>query len=86
MEDFIQKLTALLLAQFPGAQLDIERATPGTKVGGFLIWPGFEGKEQIDRQTNVWDVLRGKLPREEQLRIAAILTMTPQEIAGIQEG
>ena len=84
MEPFIQNLTSLLGEKFPGAKVELEKAS-GTKFGGFLIWDGFEGKEQIDRQTELWDVLRDELPRDQQLRISALLTITPDEAAAMKE-
>jgi len=52
---------------------------PPRKVGGFLIWDGFSGLEQIERQNRLWGVLRERLSRDDQLRITAILTATPAE-------
>lgn len=84
MEPFVQNLTSLLGQKFPGAKVELEEAS-GTRFGGFLIWDGFEGKEQIDRQTQVWDILRHELAREEQRRISALFTITPDEAAAMQE-
>lgn len=35
--------------------------------------------EQIDRQQKLADVIQANLPRDEQVRITAILTVTPDE-------
>ncbi len=79
MEELIKRLRKLLEAQFPEAKAELEQAFPAEKVGGFLIWRGFDGMEQIDRQQRLSDVIRSELPREDQLRITAILTVTPDE-------
>lgn len=79
MEELINRLNSLLLAEFPDAEVVLEQASPAEKVGGFLIWSGFDGMEQIDRQQRLSDVIRSKLPREDQLRITAIFTVTPDE-------
>jgi len=80
MEDFIQKLNTLLIANFPGAELELELAGP-RRVGGLMVWDGFIGQEQIDRQKALWQVIRSSLSPEEQLRVSAVLTMTPEEMA-----
>jgi stress-induced morphogen len=79
MEDFLQVVTDLLQRHFPASQLEVERAS-GDRVGGFLMWEGFTGVEQIERQRAVWKVLRDNLTASDQLRIAAILTLTPEEM------
>ena len=86
MERFIQRLTALLKQNFPGAEIELERARPAPRVGGFLIWDGFERMDQTKRQTHVWQVLRESLSAEDQGRITAILTVTPAEISVMREG
>jgi acid stress-induced BolA-like protein IbaG/YrbA len=85
MEDFLQVVADLLQKHFPGSQLEIERAS-GDRVGGFLIWGGFSGVEQIERQRAVWKVLRQSLSASDQLRVAAILTLTPEEMAMARAG
>lgn len=79
IEGLMNRLRTILAQEFQGSEPELEIAAPAAKVGGFLIWSGFEGVEQIDRQTQLWDVLRSKLTRPEQLRITAILTLTPDE-------
>jgi len=51
-----------------------------------LIWSGFEGREQIERQHEVWKVLRTQLEQVDQLKVAAILTLTPEEMAAARKG
>ena len=60
------------------ASTAVAERSPG-KVSGFVVWKDFEGMDQVDRQGRVWDVLRAELSPDEQLRITAILTMTPAE-------
>jgi acid stress-induced BolA-like protein IbaG/YrbA len=70
----------LLNQHFPDATFEFEKA--GTRrVGGLLIWQGFSGWQQIERQRQVWQVLRANLPADEQLQVASILTLTPDEMA-----
>jgi hypothetical protein len=84
MEEFIQRLTNVLLQRFPDSELELEPA--GARVGGFLIWDGFEAAEQIERQRQLWRVLRAELSPEDQLKIAAILTLTHGEMTTARQG
>jgi hypothetical protein len=76
---FKRKLSKLVGGQFPGAKVSLDQAKPAEKVGGMIVWDGFEGMEQVDRQNRLWKVLRANLSRDEQLMITAILTMSPSE-------
>lgn len=57
-------------------QLD---TNPGGKVGGYIVSSAFEGKSQIDRQDIVWNYLEDVLPKDKQLRIISLLTLTADE-------
>lgn len=72
-----RKLFRVLKAEFPKADISLDQ--PGTKVSGLIVWQGFEGLEQVDRQSRLWKTLRSSLSRDEQLKISAILTMAPVE-------
>ena len=76
---FRNKVSQLLVRSFPDARISIDEAKPSKKLSGIVVWPGFDGLEQVDRQSRLWKVLRSKLSPEEQLKITAILTMTPAE-------
>ena len=79
LDTLSRRLKSILAESFPGASLRIERRGPLKKYGGIIVWQGFEGMEQIDRQRQLWSRLRSALSAEDQLRITAILTMTPAE-------
>lgn len=85
MEAFEKRVKTILQKHFPDATVDIETARPSKKVGGLVAWHGFTGIEQIKRQGRLWKVLKRELTAEEQLRITAILTVTPQEREVCQE-
>ena len=85
MEEFIQKLKSLFTQHFSASDLEVEPAG-NNRVGGFLIWEGFSGLEQIERQRKVWKFLRQELRPEEQFMISAILTLTPEEMASARAG
>jgi hypothetical protein len=73
-----QKLKSLFDESFPGSETDLD-SRPGERIGGFLIWTGFEGIDQIDRQTQVREILRSHLSPSELERITAIFSLTPTE-------
>jgi hypothetical protein len=79
MDELIHELTLVLLREFPGSMPELEQAKPLQKVGGYLIWNGFEGIEQIDRQRQLTAAIKRTLPPSEQLRVTTILTVTPEE-------
>lgn len=79
MATLINKVNGILKKRFPTAILEIESSTDSKKVGGFITWSGFKGKDHIKRQELLWDALAKSLTREEQLKITAIFTMTPDE-------
>lgn len=79
MEKLNTTLARVLSESFPEAKVKIDRSKPSEKFGGLVVWKGFEGTDQVDRQGRLWKVLRQNLSRDEQLKITAILTMTPAE-------
>ena len=85
MAPLIKRLQRLFAGRFPGATAELEKVTPLKKVGGFLVWDGFEGVEQIDRQRRLRTVIRENLPPEEQAKVTTILTVTPAEVAVMRE-
>jgi len=80
-----QKVNAILEEQFPGIQVAIATRKGVRRATGFVVWSGFAGKSQIDRQRLLWNTLEAHLTRDEQLNLGTILTMTPQEVAAMDE-
>lgn len=85
MEDVLQKLSDLLRSKFPNCELELEFVRDG-KISGFMTWQGFEEMDHLDRQRNVWAVIRQNLSREDQGRIIAVLTLTPEEMTAARAG
>ena len=86
MDKLLRKVKRLLRAGLPGADLDLEVTVPGYKVGGLVIWDGFEGVEPLDRVHRVWDVLDQGLTEDERHGVNVVLTVTPDEIAAARHG
>ncbi len=76
--DFAKHVAHLLEQQYPDAQVDVDFAYGAEKLSGYIVWSGFDGLEQIDRQRLIANRLRTLLGRDAQ-RISTILTYTPHE-------
>ncbi len=85
-QTLMTKVRRLLESRFPGSDVKLERATPSSKVVGTLIWAGFTGRDQIERQRAVREVIRGELSVADQLALSAILTITPTELEVMRAG
>lgn len=81
-----QKLKRALTSGFRGAEVMLTPFNHGKRLGGTLIWTGFEGKPQIDRQVELRRLIDKALPLDERLQVSFILTVTPEELASITEG
>ena len=85
MERLRQQLELWLSEQFPQAEILLDPARHGQKIGGILAWEGFAGLEPIERQELLWRDIRLHFNREDQLGISSIITLTPQEYAVYRE-
>jgi hypothetical protein len=74
-----KKLRHLLLKKFRGAKLELRRSGEDRRLEGFLIWQGFDGLDQIDRQEKLWTVLNEVLTPEERRQLLIVFTMIPEE-------
>jgi hypothetical protein len=68
-----------------GARLILNRVAYRPRVGGKVIWPGFEGMSGLDRQQLLGRVLRERLGPEYPETVSTILTFTPLEWESIEE-
>ncbi len=85
MEEIVEKVNAALEAAFPGIEVALVAKKSVTRIGGFVIWSGFSGVSQLERQSRLWKVLKAKLSQDEELKLGTILTITPQEVAAMDE-
>ena len=81
----IDDVKRALRSNFRGAEIHLKRLSAGRRVGGSLIWDGFKGKPQIDRQTKLRRVIERALPPDQQVEVSFILTLTPDEEAVLAE-
>lgn len=74
------RVRELIAEHFAGAEIRLEDDNP-TRCVGMMVWTGFSGVEQVDRQRRLAAVLREGLRPEDLVNVGVILTMTPDEIA-----
>jgi hypothetical protein len=79
MDKVLQKLKKVLKEEFPSATLDLKRDWDRSRIGGFIIWRGFNGKEFGERHERVWKVIRQHMSNEEQEELATFWTLNPIE-------
>ena len=77
-----QQIAQILTQAFPGMTIDLDE-TLGPRVHGRIVWDGFDGKDQVDRQTAVRQALKQKLGPEAQ-QVGVLLTYTPTELEAMQ--
>lgn len=80
------KLLRMLRQQFAGAELDIRYSEFSGKLEGTIVWKGFAGMDQVDRQRALRSLVQSKLTQDERACLSGIFTMTPEEIAVMREG
>ncbi|MDO8587380.1 MAG: hypothetical protein Q7T82_10095 [Armatimonadota bacterium] len=73
-----QKVMDILRESFPGIELDID-VLPDGRISGSVVWEGFTGLDQVDRQDKLRSVLREKLGADAQ-QVGVLLTYTPDEL------
>lgn len=86
MEEMIDSIRNELTRAFPGAETELEYFPDSEKVGGYLIWDGFDGLEQIERQRTLALNLRESMGAQYRTKVTTILTVTPAEVAVMREG
>lgn len=83
MATLAQKVGSVLAQRFAGASLELKRLRPGDRIGGTVVWDGFTGLSQLDRQTQLRDALIEALAPDEHVKVSFILTVTPVERAAM---
>jgi acid stress-induced BolA-like protein IbaG/YrbA len=78
--DLPKKLKSILRKKFPTPDEVSIRTNDG--VIAIVVSEQFEGRDDLDRQDLVWNLLNQELTRDERRQIAIIVTVTPREEAG----
>lgn len=79
MDPLVEEIEGIFRRELPGSEPALETLAPSTKVSGYLVWDGFDGKEQTERQSSVRRVMRQYLAPEDLVRVSLVLTLTPHE-------
>ncbi|MBM3500191.1 MAG: hypothetical protein FJX74_16160 [Armatimonadetes bacterium] len=75
------KVSDTLTARFPGCRIEgLKRAPGGTRLGGTIVWDGFAGKTQLERQDLLWGALKDSLSEDEQAQISLLMAVTEEEL------
>ena len=78
----LQQLHQILTQAFPGMTVELDDPQ-GPRVHERVVWDGFAGKDQADRQAAVREVLKKELgPRVRE--VGVLLTYTPTELEAMQ--
>ena len=85
MDDLEKIIEKVLMARFPGASMRFDPYPGFGKLHTTIVWDGFQNQLQIERQRQVWEVLRPVLTEEQRFATGFLLTVTPAEINAMQE-
>ena len=80
METMMNKLDRSMKLRFPGAQTELDPFEPPSRVGGLVIWDGFEGMGMELRVKKVYEAMKKDLKPAELKRVAIIIPLTPEEM------
>ena len=79
------KIETIVAEHFAGASTDLEIIRQSQKLSGSVVWDGWRGKTQTERQRQMGAMLRQRLSPAEQQYLSAILTMTPAEVNALRD-
>jgi stress-induced morphogen len=71
-------LTEQCGSKHPKAKIDVYRYNPAS-VRVRIIDPDFKGKDFVERDEEIWDILESELPEDVRADISVLLLITPQE-------
>ncbi len=86
MAGLANKLKKTLAERFRGAEVEIDTYPESDRIGATVIWKGFVGKDQIDRQRLVRKAVEKAFTEVQTRKIGLVITFTPDEMAAIREG
>ncbi len=77
-----QRVTHILQQAFRGMEVELYEMSNG-RLSGTVIWQGFDGEEQGDRQHLIREALQSALGAEAQ-EVGVLLAYTPHEMRVMQ--
>jgi len=82
--DVKRRLENLIAEAFPASETHLKPGFGADRVSGWIIWNGFVGMDQIDRQRRLREAL-DRLEPEARQEVGPILTMTSEEASDDEE-
>ena len=79
-----QLIKQTLEKELPGAKAEISRDPDSEKVGGRVIWAGFQGGTARQRQERIFRPLRRQITPAQAREISFIFSYTPYEYEQMQ--
>ena len=86
MANLTTSLKKALSTAFPRSQFRPEVNKADKRIGGVLVWDGFQDIDQIDRQRMVREALDRVIQGDPRRDIAFIITVTHAEMAVLKAG
>lgn len=82
-EELIERIKLTLETELPGAKADISFNSDTNKIGGRVIWDGFQGYNARRRQARIFRILRRHITMTQANDISYIFSYTPDQYASI---
>ena len=79
-----QQIKEILERELRDEKVHVEYDTDSGKVGGRVIWNGFDGYNSLRRQNRIFSLLRRQLSTSDAQNISFIFTYTPDEYEQLQ--
>jgi|GEM_PF-1280397 acid stress-induced BolA-like protein IbaG/YrbA len=73
----IANVKRIIAKTFPRSKVHLSKQDG--QIGGSLVWDGFDGMAQIDRQVKLRNAINSLPNSEDRHKVSFILTMTPLE-------
>jgi len=85
MEELEKKIEQALVAALSGVEVRFDPYPGYGKLHAMILRDQFEEQSLMERQRQVWDILKAALTDEERYKTGFLLTVTPTEINAMQE-
>ena len=79
-----QAITEALKDALPGVEIGFDPYPGFGKLHPVIVWDGFEDKPFLERQHNVWELLRPILSEEQRLATGFLLLASHAEVNALE--
>jgi hypothetical protein len=84
IDELKRVITKVLADALPGVEVDFDPYPGYGKLHPVVVWDGFEDKPFLERQHNVWDLLRPQLSEEQRLATGFLLLASHAEVNAME--